>query len=125
MFMICSNIKLIAQEESIELALQAIHERNQRDLGMDLYRKLEIPADAAKYDASCASSGTEQRDSSDGKGLGSTASARERETGGAVSAAGEATGIRVLNETVIASEAKQSMPPRAETWIASSPRSSQ
>src|SRR6201996_6167043 len=40
---------------------------------MDLYRKLEILADAAKYDASCASSGTEQRDSSDGKGLGSTA----------------------------------------------------
>jgi putative DNA modification/repair radical SAM protein len=40
---------------------------------MDLYRKLEILADAAKYDASCASSGTELRDSSDGKGLGSTA----------------------------------------------------
>jgi len=36
-------------------------------------RKLEILADAAKYDASCASSGTEKRDSSDGKGLGSTA----------------------------------------------------
>jgi len=40
---------------------------------MDLYRKLEILADAAKYDASCASSGTEMRDSSDRKGLGSTA----------------------------------------------------
>jgi putative DNA modification/repair radical SAM protein len=40
---------------------------------MDLSRKLEILADAAKYDASCASSGTEMRDSSDGKGLGSTA----------------------------------------------------
>jgi putative DNA modification/repair radical SAM protein len=40
---------------------------------MDLTRKLEILADAAKYDASCASSGTEMRDSSDGKGLGSTA----------------------------------------------------
>src|SRR6201996_6754253 len=40
---------------------------------MDLNRKLEILADAAKYDASCASSGTEQRDSSDRKGLGSTA----------------------------------------------------
>src|ERR1700749_2903163 len=39
---------------------------------MDLARKLEILADAAKYDASCASSGTEMRDSSDGKGLGST-----------------------------------------------------
>jgi putative DNA modification/repair radical SAM protein len=40
---------------------------------MDVQRKLEILADAAKYDASCASSGTEMRDSSDGKGLGSTA----------------------------------------------------
>jgi putative DNA modification/repair radical SAM protein len=40
---------------------------------MDVQRKLEILADAAKYDASCASSGTELRDSSDGKGLGSTA----------------------------------------------------
>ena len=40
---------------------------------MDVQRKLEILADAAKYDASCASSGTEQRDSSDGKGMGSTA----------------------------------------------------
>src|SRR5438309_8472595 len=40
---------------------------------MDVQRKLEILADAAKYDASCASSGTEQRDSRDAKGLGSTA----------------------------------------------------
>src|SRR3954453_17222592 len=40
---------------------------------MDVQRKLEILADAARYDASCASSGTEQRDSRDGKGLGSTA----------------------------------------------------
>src|ERR1700754_3839684 len=39
---------------------------------MDVQRKLEILADAAKYDASCASSGTEKRDSSDGKGIGST-----------------------------------------------------
>jgi putative DNA modification/repair radical SAM protein len=39
---------------------------------MDLQRKLEILADAAKYDASCASSGTEKRDSRDGKGVGST-----------------------------------------------------
>lgn len=37
-----------------------------------LIRKLEILSDAAKYDASCASSGTSKRDSSDGKGLGST-----------------------------------------------------
>lgn len=34
--------------------------------------RLEILADAAKYDASCASSGTTKRDSSGGKGLGST-----------------------------------------------------
>jgi putative DNA modification/repair radical SAM protein len=34
--------------------------------------KLEILADAAKYDASCASSGTTKRDSRNGKGIGST-----------------------------------------------------
>jgi putative DNA modification/repair radical SAM protein len=39
---------------------------------MELKDKLEILADAAKYDASCASSGTEKRDSRDGKGIGST-----------------------------------------------------
>ena len=40
---------------------------------MDLLQKLEILADAAKYDASCASSGTDTR-SSKGKtdGIGST-----------------------------------------------------
>ena len=39
---------------------------------MELQRKLEILADAAKYDASCASSGTETRNSRTGKGIGST-----------------------------------------------------
>ena len=39
---------------------------------MSLNRKLAILADAAKYDASCASSGTSKRDSSNGKGIGST-----------------------------------------------------
>ena len=39
---------------------------------MDLTRKLAILADAAKYDASCASSGTDQRDSRGGAGMGST-----------------------------------------------------
>ena len=39
---------------------------------LDLREKLEILADAAKYDASCASSGTSKRKSSGGKGLGST-----------------------------------------------------
>ncbi|MCH2240760.1 MAG: biotin synthase, partial [Aquabacterium sp.] len=39
---------------------------------MELQRKLAILADAAKYDASCASSGSDKRDSSRGKGIGST-----------------------------------------------------
>src|SRR6187431_1888261 len=38
---------------------------------MELSRKLAILADAAKYDASCASSGTTKRNSRDG-GIGST-----------------------------------------------------
>jgi predicted DNA-binding helix-hairpin-helix protein len=37
-----------------------------------LHRKLVILADAAKYDASCASSGASGRNSRDGEGLGST-----------------------------------------------------
>ena len=39
---------------------------------MDLRLKLAILADAAKYDASCASSGTVKRDSTGGRGIGST-----------------------------------------------------
>jgi putative DNA modification/repair radical SAM protein len=39
---------------------------------MDLERKLAILADAAKYDASCASSGAPKRSSAPGKGIGST-----------------------------------------------------
>ena len=39
---------------------------------LDTRQKLAILADAAKYDASCASSGTAKRSSRDGKGLGST-----------------------------------------------------
>jgi putative DNA modification/repair radical SAM protein len=38
----------------------------------DLSQKLAILSDAAKYDASCASSGGQRRDSRDGKGLGSS-----------------------------------------------------
>ena len=38
---------------------------------MDLQSKLAILADAAKYDASCASSGGDRRDSMQGRGLGS------------------------------------------------------
>ncbi|MET3393715.1 putative DNA modification/repair radical SAM protein [Variovorax atrisoli] len=39
---------------------------------MDIQRKLAILADAAKYDASCASSGSQPRDSLGGRGIGST-----------------------------------------------------
>ncbi len=39
---------------------------------MTVRRKLQILADAAKYDASCASSGASGRNSLDGKGVGST-----------------------------------------------------
>ncbi|MGZ8998477.1 MAG: 4Fe-4S cluster-binding domain-containing protein, partial [Allosphingosinicella sp.] len=39
---------------------------------LDVQQKLAILADAAKYDASCASSGTSKRDSRGGKGIGST-----------------------------------------------------
>ncbi|MEN8694441.1 MAG: putative DNA modification/repair radical SAM protein [Akkermansiaceae bacterium] len=39
---------------------------------MNTLQKLEILADAAKYDASCASSGAKRKDSSEGKGVGST-----------------------------------------------------
>src|SRR5678815_3165239 len=38
---------------------------------LDLKRKLAILSDAAKYDASCASSGGTKRDSAGGKGVGS------------------------------------------------------
>ena len=40
---------------------------------LDVQQKLAILADAAKYDASCASSGSTKRDSRGGKGIGSTA----------------------------------------------------
>ncbi len=39
---------------------------------LDIRRKLSVLADAAKYDASCSSSGTSKRDSRGGKGIGST-----------------------------------------------------
>ena len=39
---------------------------------LGIMEKLEILADAAKYDASCASSGTAKRNSKGGKGIGST-----------------------------------------------------
>ena len=39
---------------------------------LDVRAKLEILADAAKYDASCSSSGSVKRNSRGGKGIGST-----------------------------------------------------
>ena len=42
------------------------------DMVMNIQEKLAILSDAARYDASCASSGTSKRDSRDGKGMGST-----------------------------------------------------
>ena len=39
---------------------------------MELERKLAVLADAAKYDASCASSGGAKRSAAPGKGMGST-----------------------------------------------------
>ena len=42
---------------------------------MQLKQKIEILADAAKYDASCASSGTDRRTSANGRGIGSTTGA--------------------------------------------------
>ena len=42
---------------------------------MDTQQKLAILADAAKYDASCASSGSDKRNSIGGRGIGSTESA--------------------------------------------------
>ena len=39
---------------------------------LDILQKLEVLADAAKYDASCASSGTSKRSSQGGRGIGST-----------------------------------------------------
>jgi len=41
-------------------------------MAKNIQEKLAILSDAARYDASCASSGTSKRDSRDGKGLGST-----------------------------------------------------
>ena len=56
-------------------------------VGMELQRKLEILAEAAKDDVSCASSGAARKDSRGSKGVGSTGGAgfaiRMRRMGGA------------------------------------------
>lgn len=49
-----------------------IYSKTVYNYSMELERKLEVLADAAKYDASCASSGAPPRNSVQGKGLGST-----------------------------------------------------
>src|SRR5690606_40415947 len=46
--------------------------KDEQMVALSLTRKLAILADAAKYDASCASSGSEKRNSSGTKGIGST-----------------------------------------------------
>jgi putative DNA modification/repair radical SAM protein len=51
------------------MAERTYHERM---VQLTLRRKLSILADAAKYDASCASSGASKRNSMDGRGVGST-----------------------------------------------------
>lgn len=48
---------------------------NEQMARLDVQKKLEILADAAKYDASCASSGSTKRTSKGGKGVGSTTGA--------------------------------------------------
>src|SRR5690554_6603836 len=45
---------------------------NKKMATLTLNRKLAVLADAAKYDASCASSGSEKRNSAGTKGIGST-----------------------------------------------------
>ncbi len=54
------------------VALKEIGTYNEQMSRPSLSERLEILADAAKYDASCASSGTSKRHSRDGKGIGST-----------------------------------------------------
>ncbi len=51
---------------------ESIQYSEARAVPVKLTRKLAILADAAKYDASCASSGAPRRDSLDGKGVGSS-----------------------------------------------------
>jgi len=55
---------------TLDRGFKCEHKQNMAQL--DLRGKLAILADAAKYDASCASSGTSKRNSVGGKGIGST-----------------------------------------------------
>lgn len=61
---------------SLELPILRLSYRTARravyNTSMDLGEKLAILADAAKYDASCASSGAPKRTSTSGRGMGST-----------------------------------------------------
>ena len=54
------------------LSLEEVGTYSEQMARLDTREKLAILADAAKYDASCASSGSSKRDSRGGKGIGST-----------------------------------------------------
>ena len=61
-------------ERQVEFRIDRAASKEQKEnmANPDLKTKLEILADAAKYDASCASSGAPKRDSKNGTGVGST-----------------------------------------------------
>ena len=81
---------------------------------MDLAAKLAVLADAAKYDASCASSGMNKRHSRDGHGLGSTTGA-----GICHSYTPDGRCVSLLKAELIPSLLRQA-PRRVETMIARS-----
>ena len=63
------------QRQKFRIDTATPKEQKENMASPDLKTKLEILADAAKYDASCASSGAPKRDSKNGKGMGSTTGA--------------------------------------------------
>ena len=60
------------KKRTAKLAFNVARTYRERMAQIDLRRKLSILSDAAKYDASCSSSGSNKRNSLDGKGIGST-----------------------------------------------------
>jgi putative DNA modification/repair radical SAM protein len=65
----------LEQRQKFRIDTATPKEQKENMASPDLKTKLEILADAAKYDASCASSGAPKRDSKNGKGMGSTTGA--------------------------------------------------
>ncbi len=65
-------MKSLREESDGELFFATTRTYSEQMAQLDTREKLAILADAAKYDASCASSGTSKRDSRGGKGVGST-----------------------------------------------------